>query len=471
MTHDPNHCPAPEGPSHLHPLLAQQVCEAFGSLAAVPGNIVALLEAVTRAYEESDEQRSRAEHSLATLSDELDARQEEAARQLEAVNHQARILANIHDAVFVFDEHGAISTFNEATARLFGCPAEDLPGLRVDDLVRVAPPDSTLAGIRTSVREAGRWVGDLSIPLAGGHEGIAATTIVPQSDIRNAGITLFIAVARDVTDSRLMERQLFQSQKLEAIGQLAAGIAHEINTPAQYVADNLHFLGDSFAGLLTAADCADGGQSTAASLELLRQEVPPAIQQSLDGMARIAEIVKGVKTFAHPGGGEKTLLDLNAEIASTIAVSRNEWKYVAEVATEFDPDLPHVPCFAGEINHVFLNIIVNAAHALEECRRNEPTRHGHILVSTRLIDGSAEVRISDNGPGIPEAIRGRVFDPFFTTKAVGRGTGQGLAISHRLVEEKHGGTIHFESACPGGTTFIIRLPLGKALPDGLMEAA
>jgi len=195
------------------------------------------------------------------------------------------------------------------------------------------------------------------------------------------------------------------------------------------------------------------------NLEYLMGEIPRALDQSLEGVERIASIVQAMKEFSHPGTGEKTLVDLNQCLRSTVTVSRNEWKYVANVDTELDDGLPPVCCLPGELNQVFLNLIVNAAHAIGDVVREGVGRKGKIVVSTRRAGDWAEIRIADTGSGIPEDIRERVFDPFFTTKDVGRGTGQGLAIARNVVVDRHGGTLTFESKTGVGTTFLIRLPI------------
>lgn len=457
-----------------HPLLSRQLRRAFGAGEPPPEGITPLLVLVNRSYRDADGQRDMVEHSLATMTEELNSRNRELATQLERVRKQAQILQHIHDAVFAIDLHGRLFAANRATASLFLRDAAELERAALEPMVRVSEGDGSLQSILDEARLVGAWVGDLHILRPQGGGALAETTIVCQGTARE-GEAEFVAVARDVTDRRLMERQLFQSQKLEAIGQLAAGIAHEINTPAQYVADNLRFLQESFSAIAAALAHWRGGDLISPDIEeelgLYETEIPPAIRQSLDGMARVAAIVSGMRTFAHPGGGEKSLVDLNAELASTITVTRNEWKYVSEVETDFDASLPPVPAIAGEINHVFLNIIVNAAHAIEERMKRSNDPPGHIRVATQGDPDAVEIRISDNGTGIPDAIRDRVFDPFFTTKSVGRGTGQGLAIAHRLVTEKHGGTIRFEPAPPHGTTFIIRLPLALASQAAIREAA
>jgi signal transduction histidine kinase len=300
-----------------------------------------------------------------------------------------------------------------------------------------------------------------------------------------------LIVARDITERKraeqdrvLMELQLRQAQKLESIGQLAAGIAHEINTPTQYIGDNTHFLQESTGGLFALlkaherlADAVTLGESTEEPLRELRnlreqidsayllEEIPRAIQQSIEGVERVSRIVGAMKDFSHPGTAEKTPMDLNRAIDSTITVARNEWKYVAEVVRDYDPDLPAVPCLPGEFHQVILNLLVNAAHAIAQANGTEGNRKGRITVSTRRRDDRVEIRIEDTGCGIPEAIRNRVFEPFFTTKPLGKGTGQGLAIARSAIVDKHGGELDFESGTDGGTTFIVRLPLGADIPN------
>ncbi len=275
-----------------------------------------------------------------------------------------------------------------------------------------------------------------------------------------------------------LERELAQIQKMESLGVLAGGIAHEINTPVQYVGENLAFLSESFnelgqtlARFQTVVDAAGAGgllehevtQAKLASEEVdvdyLRREIPASIVQSLEGVERISEIVRAIREFSHPDAKEKTAVDINHTIATTLTVARNQLKHVAEVVTNFDPTLPQVPIFAGELNQVFLNLFVNAAHAIEEAAKGGL---GKITVSTRAVDDEVEIRIADTGTGIPDELREKIFDPFFTTKEPGKGTGQGLAISHSIIQKKHGGSIAVESKVGEGTTFVIRLPITES---------
>jgi Amt family ammonium transporter len=298
-----------------------------------------------------------------------------------------------------------------------------------------------------------------------------------------------VIVGSDVTTRKQLEIDLAHAQKLEAVGQLAAGIAHEINTPTQYVGDNLRFVKDAFGALsqligshralLEAAkaagvlpDLADDVErvATVTDAAYLLDETPKAIEQSLDGVARVARIVAAMKEFSHPGSAERKLADINRAIETTITVARNAWKYVADVVTDLDPALPPVPCLPAELNQVILNLLVNAAHAIADVVGKDSGKKGRITVSTRHDGTCVEIRLTDTGSGIPEAIRQRVFDPFFTTKEVGKGTGQGLAIARSVVVDKHGGTITFETETGKGTTFIVRLPLHASDGDAHPEA-
>ena len=284
-------------------------------------------------------------------------------------------------------------------------------------------------------------------------------------------------------EQREAQLQLLQAEKLASIGQLAAGIAHEINTPLQYISDNAQFLRESMTSLIEVIDAYEemyfavrnGGATErimqkvaaarqASDLEALTQEIPLAIKQSLEGLDHAAGIVHAMKDFSHPGSDEKVLVDINKTIATILTVARNEWKYVAHVVTDFDKMLPPVPCLPGELNQAILNVIVNAAHAIADAHDGVLTTKGTITVMTRRDGNWAELRIADTGVGIPYESQTRIFDPFFTTKEPGRGTGQGLAIVHGVIVKRHGGTLCCKTEEGSGTTFVIRLPLGVTLP-------
>lgn len=292
----------------------------------------------------------------------------------------------------------------------------------------------------------------------------------------SAGAKVLRGLMLDITEMRRLSRELAAAQKLESVGRLAAGVAHEINTPVQFVSDNVEFVRTSMSDLATVIhayrDFKDavqtaGDMSTAlrrvenaekdADLDYVLQNALPALDSSIEGLGRIATIVRSLKEFAHPDQAQKTLADLNQAIRSTLVVAHNEYKFIAEIDTDFG-DLPLVPCFLGEINQVVLNLLVNASHAISDVVKDSG-KLGKLNVRTRLDANDVEIAISDSGTGIPESARHKVFDPFFTTKGVGKGTGQGLAIAHSVIVKKHGGTLRFETECGKGTTFFIRLPV------------
>ena len=282
-----------------------------------------------------------------------------------------------------------------------------------------------------------------------------------------------------------MQSELVHAQKLEAVGQLAAGIAHEINTPLQYVGDNTEYLRKAFdrmtevfeqyQSILKAANSDSITPELVAEVEdavkkarvtSLMEQIPEAIEDALDGIETVAKLVRAMKEFSHPGTDEKTNVDINRAIETTITVAKNEWKYVADVETDLDADLPVVPGLPGELNQVFLNLLVNAAHAIADVVGDGANGKGKITFSTRSAGDWAEIRIEDTGGGIPETIRSRIFEPFFTTKELGKGTGQGLAIAHAVIVQKHGGKICVKTKPGEGTTFFIKLPLEtKSRPE------
>lgn len=303
-------------------------------------------------------------------------------------------------------------------------------------------------------------------------ELLQVRTLVTRSD---NGRTLR-GIMFDVTHQKKLELELRQAQKLESVGRLAAGVAHEINTPVQFVSDSVHFVRDAMtdiadllgryrriAAAVRGGDACDtlaeevGYAEQDADLDYLLDNVPKALERSIDGLGRVATIVRSMKEFAHPDQREMSRVDLNRAIQSTLTIARNEYKYVADVVTDLG-DIPFVNCHGGEINQVVLNLVVNAAHAIEDKVRGTDTR-GTISLRTAIDGDDVTIAITDTGGGIPDAIRDRIFDPFFTTKGVGKGTGQGLAIARSVVIDKHGGNLSFQSHEGVGTTFTIRLPV------------
>jgi signal transduction histidine kinase len=332
------------------------------------------------------------------------------------------------------------------------------------DSIEVLQLATTLTAKWTTARRAALTMADLE------H-----TVVERTRELQSANDTL----QAEIADRKFLENQLVQSQKLESIGQLAAGIGHEINTPVQFVTDSVQFVADGFADMAALiatyrAAIAGAGDAAAAvaatirnaeaaiDLEYLSKNIPAALDRSLAGLARIASIVVSLKNFAHTDAKEPIDVELNSNILSTLTIACSEWKYVADVRTELG-ELPLVRCHPGEINQVILNLLMNAAHAIDEAVAGTD-RRGVITVQSRRDGDHVLVSIADTGPGIPVAIRHRIFDPFFTTKDVGRGTGQGLAISRSIVVVKHGGELTFETELGRGTTFFVRLPIDGAAP-------
>jgi PAS domain S-box-containing protein len=393
---------------------------------------------------------------------------------------------NAPEAILV-QTRGLWSYVNPAAMKLLGASSKD-------ELIGRSPLEILHPDYRESVKERMRLINVHKKSVAAQEQKFikldgtivdVESLAVPVRYENEDGALVFV---RDISERRKAEEerarlevQLRQAQKLESIGQLAAGIAHEINTPAQYVGDNTRFLQEACADfervfvlynqLLEhlksreqAKEFVEKIEKTAEEVDLqyLREEAPKAVIQSLDGIERISRIVRAMKEFSHPGTDTKTAIDLNRAIESTITVARNEWKYVAEMETDLDPSLPLVPCLPAEINQVILNMIINASHAIADVvKKGGSDRKGTIKITTHTRDNYAQISISDTGTGIPENIRSRIFDPFFTTKGVGKGSGQGLAISHSVVVDKHGGTITFDSEMGKGSVFVVRLPLDQ----------
>jgi PAS domain S-box-containing protein len=409
---------------------------------------------------------------------------------LRTAHEEAEVFINAVPSILIGVGHDAhITRWNSAATSAFGLSGTEVLGKKLTDCgVRWLRPDMP-EEIQSWCSERGSRRCD-QIPFDMNGETRLLGLTITSLHMAAEHSTELLVIGSDVTERSAMEVQLRQAQKLESVGQLAAGIAHEINTPTQYIGDNVRFLKDAFQDLksllasyeqLLAAAKANALSSETveeiatavehADAGYLLEEIPKAIDQTLEGVGRVSKLVSAMKEFSHPGTKEKTPLDLNHAIESTLTVARNEWKYVADLETEFDPSLPLISCRPGEFNQVILNLIVNAAHAIADVVGRGGTEKGKIKVQTRNCPEWAEIRIQDTGSGIPEAVRPRIFDPFFTTKEIGKGTGQGLAIARSVVVDKHGGSIAFETEAGKGTTFIIRLPHdGKALAAKAVSA-
>jgi PAS domain S-box-containing protein len=392
---------------------------------------------------------------------------------------------------------------NRATLRDYGYEMSEMSGRPFLSVVDTAAKTDCIDALRKAAVAA---TGDVRIELAVlRHDGtgfVAGMTFASLPDAQGE-VAYVVCSGRDITSlleaqrkREELQRQLYAemqereriaielrlAQKLESVGRLAAGIAHEINTPTQFVGDGVYFLKSAVADLQQLIEVyrdavktlVNGGepQQVLAGLEqieasfnttFLDVEIPRAFERTREGIERVAAIVRAMKEFAHPDAQEQSPADINHAIETTLLVARNEYKYSAKVETEFG-DLPHVTCNVSELNQVFLNLIVNAAHAIEAAGRDAST--GLIRVRTACVSGYVEIMLEDNGCGIPPENLERIFDPFFTTKEVGKGTGQGLAIARSIVVEKHGGTLEACSEIGRGTGMTVRLPIAGRAAGG-----
>lgn len=422
---------------------------------------------------------------LVSLAEQLGrlVERNQAEQEVRRLNQQIEfVLGATRTGLDIIDAEGNIVYIDPAWQKQLGDPA----GRKCYEYFMGRSSCCAGCGRMKALGEGKPVVTESTMPREG-NRPVQITSIPFENDQQRR---LVAEVVVDISERKRMEQELAQAQRLEAIGRLAAGIAHEINTPTQYVGDNIRFLQDAFgdmepllAQLQQLVNAAEQGavpddllrqMQTAlqtADLEYLREEIPNAVQQSLEGVERVAEIVRAMKEFAHPGTAQKQRIDLNQAIASTLTVCRNEWKYVAGVVTDFDTDLPLVPCYPTELNQAILNMVVNAAQAIAEVAPKDGPERGTITIRTRRDGDWAEVRIEDTGPGIAPEVQSKIFEPFFTTKPVGRGSGQGLAIVHATVVNKHGGSVRVESTPGHGATFIVRLPLEQETPSATEDHA
>lgn len=352
------------------------------------------------------------------------------------------------DAIVVVDSEGMVRFTNPAAVTMFG------------------RSETSLLGHPFGFPVAAGSTTELDIRRADGSSGVAEMRAV---SLRWDGAQAQLATLRDITerkraeDERLhMEARLRLAHKLEAIGQLAAGIAHEINTPAHFIGHNLEFARSELGRVdaLLAASAEIDREKVVAVIA----EIRPALADAASGLQRVAAIVGAMKSFSHPGEESPSSVDLNQTVEDAVVVSQHEWRLVAELVRDYDTSLPLVPLLSGEFHQVMLNLVVNAAHAVAATGAGVSRPKGTITVSTRRLAGWAEVRVRDTGAGVPLEIRHRLFEPFFTTKEVGRGTGQGLSHAHAVVVRRHGGELTFESELGVGTCFIVRLPVVESEP-------
>ena len=397
-------------------------------------------------------------------------------RQLE------QIIDSIPDILFLLDKEYNIIRVNKAMVETLDLNSVNIIGKKcykiahkAKDIPLFCPHKQLLEKKSSLTIEAfeKRFGGDIEITatpyLDSDGEIIGAVYIVRNISNRK----------RATEERELLNLQLLQAQKLEAVGQLAAGIAHEINTPIQYVGSNLDFFKEAFEDVsdlieaviknisptnykgLNKGDIEDiKSQLKEIDWQYLKKEVPNAIEQAKEGVSRVTKIVRAMKEFSHPGIKEKKLQNINSIIKITLTISKNEWKYVSDIDLDLDDSVMEIPCLKDELGQVFLNMIVNAAHAISErIDKEEGFEKGLISIATSNEKDRVIITIKDNGWGIPEKIKNKIFEPFFTTKDTGKGTGQGLAISRDVIVKKHNGDITVDSFLRKGTKFTISLPI------------
>lgn len=372
-------------------------------------------------------------------------------------------------ALVALSPDGLISGWSPAAERLYGYAIDEVVGRPLTVIDSAAAVD-ILRAVREHTTGASPSFETMHLRRDGTAVQILVTVTKP------AGWTdKLVVIGRDVTAEKTRDQESHQESKLESLGRLAAGLAHEINSPIQFVGDNARFLEEAYQELIRVVEVYRGLIDTSSPMswmerqervreaeagidfDFLRKEIPSAVEQTLGGIERVSTIVRAMKTFSHPGHKEQVPADLNEALAATVTVTRHQIAEVADLSLEL-ADLPPVRCNIADLNQVFLNLIVNAADAIEETGRR-----GTITVATLLDGDDVVVRISDTGCGIPEEVRSKIFDPFFTTKDVGRGSGQGLPLVRGVVQEGHGGTVSVDSVVGQGTTFTVRVPV-RGLP-------
>ncbi|WP_182867885.1 hybrid sensor histidine kinase/response regulator [Rhodopirellula sp. JC639] len=395
--------------------------------------------------------------------------------KLDSAHHDAEVLiASIPSILICLDRNGCVTCWNPRAESTFDIPADDAIGKAMTELPIAWTGGTRLQDFHSGQMSKAPEQGEIQFVDRHGRKRTLDVRISPLSQTAS-GATLWVAT--DVTRQRFIQDQLDQSRRLESVGQLAAGVAHEINTPMQYIGDNVRYVAktmDRLSRLLEllpaladetvsdaqwiqlrhSIDQAGDAQKIRSSLE----QIPDALADSIQGVQAVTKIVAAMKEFSHPGTGKTTKLCLNHVLRSTITVARNEWKYVADLETDLEDNLPAIDGLPSELNQAFLNIIVNASHAIGDRIDRREIAKGKISIATRSLDDSVEVTIADNGGGIPDEARKRVFEPFFTTKAVGKGTGQGLAVAHSVIVQKHRGKLWFDVQEGTGTTFTIQIP-------------
>lgn len=403
----------------------------------------------------------------------------------EAHKNAEVLIDSMSSALISTDEDGVVSRWNPVASTLFETPASAAIGTPFRSLP-IEWVDK--AAVSKAFRECSVVLQkslELKFINKSGQTKTILSTICPIQ--HDASLNSRLMMATDISTQKQMQSQLDQAMRMESVGQLAAGVAHEINTPMQYIGDNVRFVArtlDKLENVLEHLPLLVDPEVTEDQFRTMREsilqtikpskvkssleQIPEALQDTIEGVVSVAKIVAAMKEFSHPGSEQKSQVCINHILDSTITVAKNEWKYVADLETNFAADIGKIEALPSELNQAFLNIIVNAAHAIADCVATGVYAKGMLSISTQSRDDGVLITITDNGGGIPESIREKIFEPFFTTKDVGKGTGQGLSIAFSVVTMKHGGTIKLKDNEDIGTTFEVWLPVNS--PGGEHDA-
>jgi two-component system NtrC family sensor kinase len=416
--------------------------------------------------------RATTSTTLVRLRRRLEEADERLTAQGDELGRYAAIHSSTEDAIVTVSLDGLITHWNPAATELYGYARHEVLGRSFATLCPEAVPaiveatDEVMSGAPCSVEIAHRRADGSTV-----HASLVLSRICDPDGVPSG----VVGIGRNISEQKARDAEFHQESKLESLGRLSAGLAHEINSPIQFVGDNARFLEEAYQELIRVVEIYRGLLDTSNPIgwierqervrqaeagidfDYLEKEIPSAVEQTLEGIERVSTIVRAMKTFSHQGHKEQAPADLNEAVAATVTVTRHQVSEVADLVLEL-ADLPPVRCNIADLNQVFLNLIVNAADAIEDTRRR-----GVITVATALDGEEVVVRVMDTGAGIPDAVRPMIFDPFFTTKDVGRGSGQGLPLARGVVQEGHGGTLTVESVLGEGTTFSVRIPVnGRA---------
>jgi two-component system, NtrC family, sensor kinase len=387
----------------------------------------------------------------------------------DALAHERNVLRTMIDLIPAFiyakDAQSRFTACNKLVAARMGVTPEQAIGRTDFDFF---PPEMAqkFFSDEQALLASGKPLVDheeLAFDKLSGTNRVILTSKVPLHDA-NGNVTGVVGTGFDITERKAAEERMASSDRLESIGRLASGLAHEINTPVQYLNDSVSFIREGVQELLAYIDKLHAAMPQKPAdddddVDYLREELPPALTRMSEGLTRIAEIVRSMKNFSRADQDDLAEVDLNANIANTLTIARSEYKDCADIETSYG-ELPLVSCHVGQINQVVLNLVVNSAHAIADLVKTQGGR-GRISIRTTIEGPHVVIAITDTGGGIPEGIRARIYDPFFTTKEVGRGTGQGLSISRNVIVKGHGGELDFVSELGKGTTFYVRLPVQR----------